>query len=182
MASPAASSAPALVPPALSTQPFSHAAGAAPASLTIVGLAVDGRTGTTGAAATTPQRFRAGERIQLRVTPSRDAYVYCYLQDETRSVQRFFPNRFHASALARAGEPLEIPGRMRFELVVNSRRVTETVACFASERDPAGTLPSEVIGQDFTKLAGVSLDDLRRAFARPGAAPLAEARFQIEPR
>jgi len=154
-------------------------AAVASTSLTIVGLPADGRGGAPAAG---PPRFRAGERIQLLVTPSRDAYVYCYLQDETRSVQRFFPNRFHTSALARAGEPLEIPGHMRFELVANSRKVTETVACFASERDLSKALPAAAYGRDFAALRAASLDELRQAFARVAPGAVAESRFRIEVR
>jgi serine/threonine-protein kinase len=125
------------------------------------------------------RRFKPGERISLRVTPSRDAHVYCYLQDEARSVVRFFPNRFNPSALVRADAPLEIPGRMGFELVANRRKVTETIACFASERDLAGELPAALYGSDFAKLPVASLDDVGSAFARDAAEGVAQARFRV---
>ena len=57
--------------------------------------------------------FKPGERIRLQVTPSHDAHVYCYLQDETQRIVRFYPNRFRKSALVTAAAPLEIPGPMR---------------------------------------------------------------------
>jgi hypothetical protein len=81
-----------------------------------------------------------------------------------------------------AAEPLKIPGRMRFELVANSRNITETVACFASERDVMGDLPAAVVGTDFDKLPATSLEDIRRAFAKVSADSLAESRFRIQPR
>ena len=157
-----------------------------PRSLAIVRLPSDGPAASTGGAADVGaagpaalHRFKAGERIQLRITPSQDAHVYCYLQDEARRIVRFYPNRFNTSALVRADAPLDIPGAMRFELVANSLEVPETIACFASERDVAGTLPASVVGDDLTALPVASLDEVRQAFARAAADGLAEGRFQI---
>ena len=155
---------------ALPTIPAARADAAPSRSLTIVHLNAAG-------AAEDTHRFKPGERISLRVTPSHDAHVYCYLQDEARRVLRFYPNRFNPSALVRAGAPLEIPGRMGFELVANSRKVMETVACFASERDIAGELPAAIVGSDFAKLPVGSLDEVSSAFMRDTG--VAQARFRV---
>lgn len=125
-------------------------------------------------------RFKPGERIRLLITPSRDAHVYCYLQDERRRIVRFYPNRFSASTLVKTAAPLEIPGPMRFELVANHRNVTETVACFASERDVMGELPAAVVGTDFKALPVASLDQVTRAFTRIAADTLAQASFRVQ--
>ena len=111
---------------------------------------------------------------------SHDAHVYCYLQDETQRIVRFYPNRFRKSALVTAAAPLEIPGAMRFEIRANTRNVKETIACFASERDPLDQLPSEVLGTDFERLPLKSLDQVRSAFARVGADKLAEGSFLVQ--
>lgn len=144
-------------------------------SLAIVRLAADG-----SAAPSTAHRFQPGERIRLRVAPSHDAHVYCYMQDEARRIVRFYPNRFSKSALVTAAAPLEIPGPMGFEIVANARNVTETIACFASERDVLGELPASVVGTDFEKLPATSLDQVRSAFARKGSDTPAEASFKIQ--
>jgi len=133
-------------------------------------------------AALSDDRFQPGERIRLLVKSSQDAHVYCYLQDKSQSIQRFYPNRFNTSSLVKAGEPVEIPGKMRFELVADSLKATETIACFASERDPASKLPASVVGEDFAKLPVGSLEEVRTAFGRASAGGLAESRFQIEVR
>ena len=125
-------------------------------------------------------RFKPGERIRLLVAPSQDAHVYCYLQDEARRIVRFYPNRFSKSAVVRAAAPLEIPGRMGFELVANSRSVTETVACFASDRDVIAELPAAVVGTDFAKLQATSLDQVRSAFARVAVGALSQASFAVQ--
>ena len=158
-----------------------------PRTLAIVRLPSDGPASSTGGAAeasaagsAAQHLFKPGERIRLRVTSSQDAHVYCYLQNETRRIVRFYPNRFNTSALVRANSPLDIPGAMRFELFANGLGVPETIACFASERDVAGNLPASVVGDDITELPAASLDEVRQAFVRAAAGGLAEGRFQID--
>jgi serine/threonine-protein kinase len=156
--------APAILQPA---SPAPRAATVEPSTLTIVPLGSDGH-------------FKPGERVQLKVIASHDAHVYCYQQDETRRIVRFYPNRFRKSALVTSAEPLEIPGPMGFEILANTRNVTETIACFASARDVLDQLPSEVVGTDFAKLPVSSLDEVRSAFARVGAGKLAQASFLVQ--
>jgi len=147
-------------------------------TLAIVRMAAgaDAAAGATDVA----QPFRPGERIRLLVKPSDDSHVYCYLQDETRRILRFYPNRFHKSALVNAGAALEIPGKMRFELVANNLKVTETIVCFASARDVIAELPPAMTGTDFTPLAVASLEELKSAFARLTGDTLAEASFRVQ--
>ena len=135
----------------------------------------DATSGTEAA-----HRFKPGERVKLLVMTSHDAHVYCYLQDETRRILRFYPNRFSNSALVRTDTPLEFPGKMRFEIVANTRNVAETVACFASERDVMAELPTEVVGTDFASLPATSLDQVRSAFALVAGDTLTEASFRVE--
>jgi hypothetical protein len=69
---------------------------------------------------------------------------------------------------------------MRFEILANTRYVTETISCFASERDLMDQLPPEVVGTDFARLPLTSLDQLRSAFARVDADKPAEASFLVQ--
>lgn len=59
-------------------------------------------------------KFSAVEVISLTVKPSRDAHVYCYMQDETRKIMRFYPNRFSKSALVHSAVPLNLPDNKHF--------------------------------------------------------------------
>jgi serine/threonine protein kinase len=161
------------------TTPTQTVATAEPRGLSIVRLSGDGAADVAAAGTAGVHRFQPGERILLRIAPDQDAHVYCYLQDETQRIVRFFPNRFNPSAQVRASAPLDIPGAMRFELVANNLRVPETIACFASERDVAGSLPASVFGDDFSTLPATSLDEVRQAFVRVAAGGLAEGRFDI---
>ena len=149
-------------------------------TLSIVRLPSDDTVDAASVGGDATHRFKPGERVRLSVTTSHDAHVYCYLQDETRRILRFYPNRFSKSALVRADVPLEIPGRMRFEIVANTRRVAETVACFASERDVMPKLPAAIVGTDFASLRATSLDQVRNAFASVAGDTLTQASFRVE--
>ncbi|MFM9883569.1 MAG: serine/threonine-protein kinase [Burkholderiales bacterium] len=124
--------------------------------------------------------FRPGERIALQIKPSRDAHVYCYLQDETRRIVRFYPNRFTNSALVKTSAPLQVPGTMGFELVANIWGVKETVACFATERDVMAELPQAITGIDFENLLVSSLEHVTSAFAKVAGNQLAHAHFAVQ--
>jgi hypothetical protein len=125
-------------------------------------------------------RFGRGESINLVITPGQSSHVYCYLQDETRAIQRFYPNRFRRDSFIKAGEPLQLPGQMRFQLLANTQGIKETVACYATERDVLAELPQSVAGIDFEKIAAVSLDEVRDAFAKTSKGAMVEEHFYVD--
>jgi hypothetical protein len=143
--------------------------GTAPIALTIA--PASGRT-----------RFAAGEPVDLVVTTSTDAHVYCYLRDEDGKVARFYPNRFARDSMVRAGVPLALPGKMRFQLVANDKGIPETVACYATPRDLLAQLPPAVVGSDFDALPVRSLAEVGQAFAATSPQPPARGEFQIDVR
>jgi len=144
-------------------------AAAAPLSLQVA-TSADGR------------RLARGEAVQLSIRPSRDAHVYCFLQDEKRQVTRFFPNRFQRDSRVQPDTGLQLPGSMRFELTMNTRGVPETVACFATERDVLAELPSGVNGGDFQPLPAATLDQVRQAFVKVSGGALAHESFELRAR
>jgi hypothetical protein len=116
------------------------------------------------------------------VRPSRDAFVYCYLQDENRKVTRFFPNRFQRDARVPGGSTLQLPGAMRFEIAMNPRGVPETVACFATETDVLPRLPSSVDAGDLAPLALDSLDQVHGAFVQASGGSFVRESFVMRAR
>lgn len=132
------------------------------------------------ATANNQTRLSAGEAIDLVVRPNRDAHVYCYLQDENASIVRFYPNRFARDSLVSAAQPLALPGSMRFRLVMNSKGVKETIACFATPRDVMAELPQAVTGTDFEPLAVGSLEQVRSAFVNASAGSFAEETLHVQ--
>jgi hypothetical protein len=125
-------------------------------------------------------RFARGEAINLALTPSQDAHVYCYLRDENARVARFFPNRFERDSRVAASRPLRLPGAQRFQLVMNPLGVTETVACFATPRDVLAELPQSLVGIDFEPLAGATLESIRAAFAQASGGQVAQENFEVQ--
>lgn len=134
------------------------------------------------AAVNDAQRFARGEALQLTVRPSRDAFVYCFHQDENRRIARFFPNRWQRDSRVASAAGVQLPGAMRFEIVMNPRGVVETVSCFATERDVLAQLPAGLNGGDFAPLAVASLDQVRNAFAKLTGGAMAHESFQMRPR
>ena len=124
-------------------------------------------------------RFGRGEHINLTITPDQNTHVYCYLQDETRSIQRFYPNRFRRDSFIKAGEALQLPGQMRFQLLANTKGIKETIACYATEHDVLTELPASVAGIDFEKLSARSLDEVRDGFAKVTNGAMVEEHFYV---
>lgn len=127
-------------------------------------------------------RFTPGEAVQLSIRPSRDAHVYCYLQDENRRVVRFFPNRFQRDSRVQTAAALQLPGAMRFEIVMKPRGTPQTVACFATERDVLAQLPAGLNPGDFEALPVASLDQVRSAFVKVAGGAVAHESLQIRPK
>ena len=127
-------------------------------------------------------RFARGEPISLLVQPTRDAHVYCFLQDENAKIIRFYPNRFAKDSLVSAAKPLALPGRMRFQLVMNSKGVTETISCFATPRDVMAQLPNNIVGTDFEPVSANSMEQIRAAFVNATGGALAQETFHVQAR
>jgi Domain of unknown function (DUF4384) len=126
--------------------------------------------------------FQRGQAVQLLVRPSRDAYVYCFLRDEDRHIVRFFPNRFHHEARVAKAIGLKLPGKMPFEIALNSRGVPETVACFATERDVLARLPTAPGADDFAPLPFAALDEVRGALQDATDGAFAQASLELTPK
>jgi Domain of unknown function (DUF4384) len=134
------------------------------------------------ATANNQTRFARGELLGLVVRPTQDAHVYCYLQDETARIVRFYPNRFGKDSLVAAAQPLALPGAMRFQLVMNAKGVPETVACFATPRDILAELPKAVVGVDFEPLPVTSLEQIRNAFLGVSRGAHAQETLNVQPK
>ena len=172
-AAPAKAVAPAPTPAMATAQPVALTAPVAQPAREPLALAVSAKKDKG-------QGFKRGEPISLTITSNRDAHVYCYLQDETRRIQRFFPNRFQKDTLVRAGAPLQLPGSGRYQLVANDKGVRETVACFAAEREIGGKVPGVVAGIDFEHLQVTSLARVKEAFAQAAGNNLATGVFHVD--
>ena len=124
--------------------------------------------------------FAKGETINLLVKPTRDAFVYCYLQDENAKLTRFFPNRFAKDALVSPSRPLSLPGTQRFQLTMNDKGAKETIACVATARDVTKELPANVVGTDFEPLPLSSIEQIRAAFTKASGTNVALETLNVQ--
>ncbi|MDR1463203.1 MAG: DUF4384 domain-containing protein [Azoarcus sp.] len=112
-------------------------------------------------------RFRPGENIVLNLAPNRDAYVYCFMQDENQTIMRFFPNRFIKDAFVPA-RGMNLPKRGEFNINASASGGRETIVCFAADRDVFTDLPANIVSSDFEALPVRNLAEVNAAFHRLG--------------
>jgi len=128
------------------------------------------------------RRFARGEPVNLSIRPSREANVYCFLRDDRGQVVRFFPNRFQRDSRVLPEVALSLPGHARYRLVLNPRGITETVACFATDRDVLAELPGELTQADLVPLPAVSLGEVKAAFVSVSGGALAYGTLELRAR
>jgi hypothetical protein len=126
------------------------------------------------------RQFAPGALVQFTVKPSRDAHVYCFMQDENQRIVRFFPNRFRRDSLVSARQGVQLPGPMRFEIRANPQGVKETISCLATERDVLAELPVAVASADFAPLPLASMEQIRDVFIRATGGVLAQEYFHVQ--
>lgn len=122
--------------------------------------------------------FRRGESIVLNVKPSRDAFLYCFMQDENRAIMRFYPNRFAKDAFVPA-RGLQLPKGSEFAITANSKGVREHIVCFAANHDVFAELPPSIGAGDFEALQVSSLDALKQAFMQAGGSSVGVAEIPV---
>lgn len=173
---------PSLQPATIATSPAAAGSTAAPVAAAIAPADRTERNtlGLRIAAANDARRFARGEPINLTIRPSRDAHVYCFLQDENRKIIRFFPNRFQRDSRVAQAAGLQLPGAGRFQIVMNNNGKPETVSCFATDRDVLAQLPTGINSGDFEPLGATSLDQVRSAFARIAGSGMAHEQFTLQ--
>ena len=111
-------------------------------------------------------KLRPGENFALKITPSTDAHLYCYYQDDAKKIQRFFPNRFAENSFVKGGTSVVLPGDAPFKMFASKSGNTESLACFASKKDVMNSLPVELKATDFETLKYKSIQEIQAAFAK----------------
>jgi Domain of unknown function (DUF4384) len=124
---------------------------------------------------TAKQKYRKGEPIELTVTTSESAYVYCYVQSLSNGkIQRIFPNRFVRDPRIEAGAPLVLPGAQEFKVLAGSEDARQqVVGCLATAREVYNDLPPQLRWGDFEDIRLGTLEEIRDAFAGVNKGPVA---------
>jgi curli biogenesis system outer membrane secretion channel CsgG len=120
-------------------------------------------------------RYRRGEAVELSVSTSQAAYVYCYVQSPTTGkIQRIFPNRFAREPRIEAKTPLVLPGDQGFKVAAGGEGVTrQTLGCLATEREVYNDLPPQLRWGDFEDIRLGTFEEIRDAFAQVAKAQVA---------
>ena len=121
--------------------------------------------------------FRNGDPLSVSVKTNRDAYLYCYVTSQKDgSTMRIFPNPRASDALVNANATTVVPGNSGLSIKVAP--TSESVACFASDNDPALTAGVQRVGNGF-EMQHRDLEDIRTAIGGTADASFGEARFVI---
>ena len=123
----------------------------------------------------TKTRYRPGDPVELSVSASQAAYVYCYVQSPSSGkIQRIFPNRFARDPRIEANTPLSIPGEQGFKVAAGGEGAKQQVlGCLATEREIYNELPPPLRWGDFEDIKLGSFEEIRDAFAQVAKAPVA---------
>ena len=120
-------------------------------------------------------RYRRGDPVELSVSTTQAAYVYCYVQSPTSGkIQRIFPNRFAREPRIEANTPLVLPGAQGFKVAAGGDGVTQqTLGCLATEREVYNDLPPPLRWGDFEDIKLGTFEAIRDAFAQVAKSPVA---------
>lgn len=128
-------------------------------------------------------QFRRGEKLAVKVVPNRDAYVYCFMQDETGKIARFFPNRFSKDALVSAKKGLVLPNGNQFSINANNKGLQEQIMCFGSNKDLYAEVIPAIGGGDIDVPVQVkTLAQLKSVFEKAGGPALGVGAFTLNVR
>src|SRR5262249_17021983 len=103
---------------------------------------------------------RPNAHIELNVSSTADAYVYCYTQGADGKIQRFFPTRFARDPHIEADKPLALPGRLPFGLRVNASGDAHRIACLSASREIYNGLPPPLRWADFSDIGFTNFEDI----------------------
>jgi hypothetical protein len=122
---------------------------------------------------------RADAPLEIRVSSTSDANLYCYTQGADGKIQRFFPNRFARDPHVGANTPLTLPGRQPFRLRANGSGETHRIACLSASREIYNGLPPPLRWSDFNDIGFTNFEDIRQAFANAAKTPIAMAELVV---
>jgi peptidoglycan hydrolase-like protein with peptidoglycan-binding domain len=120
------------------------------------------------------------DALEMSLSASQDAYVYCYYRDDADQISRIFPNRFQPDPYIVAGSTVpvlnkETPFSIQFVAAGNR----EEILCIASRGERGLRLSNALKTADLTPIPIGSLEEIVVSFEEAGRSELAEARLPI---
>lgn len=124
-------------------------------------------------------KLNKGGSFEIVVRNSSDAYVYCFYQDDSGSIQRFYPNRFAKDSFMLAGASLRLPGKTPFKFHASKKGLAERIACYAAEQDVLMQVESLRRSHDFEPIKVASLKEIGSSLRQVSQQRLAEKELLI---
>ncbi len=122
---------------------------------------------------------RQNGTLEIEVSSTVGAYVYCYTQSADGKIQRFFPNRFARDPRIEADIALQLPGKQPFALRANATGDAHRIACLSASREIYNDVPPKLRWPDFSDIGFTSFEDVRQAFANAAKTPINIAEVTI---
>lgn len=129
--------------------------------------------------------YKIGERLNLNLSLSRDAWLYCFYHDAAGDVTQIFPNpelqKTGRTAKLSGGRAYSLPGAATFpfDLVISPPTGNETIQCYASSQDIGANLPSSLQGQSLDPITEFTVEEIDRIFKGQGQIVTAETTLTI---
>lgn len=105
-------------------------------------------------------RYEQGDRLELTVDTSEDAYVWVFDTGTSGKVHQLFPNRYDDDNFVRAGAPLTLPpAGAEYDIVVSHPPGAELITVVASRDDTLlarGAIDGDAAAGPFFALRGSS--------------------------
>jgi curli biogenesis system outer membrane secretion channel CsgG len=111
--------------------------------------------------------FIPSESLQVSVSVSKSAHLYCYYEDSAGWVSQVFPNRFAPDSYVAGGDRVQIPTKdAPFEIVFENPGTVEELVCLGSDRDLHKQLPQHLRESDLEPLGVADADAMIAAYRK----------------
>ncbi len=114
--------------------------------------------------------YRVGEKLNLKLKLSKNAWVYCFYDQANGEIVQIFPNppfwKSHKEPLLLGTRDYTIPGEtiFPFDLVVSLPTGQEKIICYAADKNITKALPEELQGQSLDILKSHTTSGIEAIF------------------
>jgi len=105
-----------------------------------------------------PVAYHQGEQINLTITPSIDAHIYCYYQGGQSEVVLLFPNRFHPTNFVEGGRTIDLPGDGGWQIVATESGSYDEFMCIGTTEALSHKVPDYLVKNDLQPLPVENLE------------------------
>ncbi|MCW9035532.1 MAG: DUF4384 domain-containing protein [Rhodospirillales bacterium] len=114
--------------------------------------------------------YRVGEKLNLKLKLTKNAWVYCFYDQANGEIVQIFPNppfwKSHKEPLLLGSRDYTIPGEtvFPFDLIVSLPLGQEKIICYAADRNVTDTLPGELQGRSLDPIPNHTTSGIEAIF------------------